>query len=161
MSNLFPKKKIIRVMMLIASVSAIFAIMASKPVYAHSRPLNPCWATACEVRTTDAEGNPKVEFAPAETTYIHWSADGMINMTIYAPDGVTVDQEWTFLPSCGIDSFVPSHGNGIYEIECTGAPPTPIAVGTILVIPQLPLGTQLPIRTMFGAVFVKKKRRSH
>lgn len=156
MLNLFAKEKLIRIIIFLASVSAIFAIITPKSVHACGE-----WATACEVRTTDADCNPKVEFAPGETAYVHWSADGMINMTAYAPDGVTVDQEWTFLPCCGVDSFVPSHGNGIYEVECTGAPPTPIAVGTILVIPQLPLGTLLALCTMLGAVFFIKKRRRH
>jgi len=120
------------------------------------------WAIACSVWTTDADGDPKVRFVFGETVYVRWSANGMVNMTVYAPDGVTTDWEWVCLLSSGVVSFVPSHGMGIYEIDCTGARSTPIAISTFLVIPQLPfMGTLLALVTMLGAVFIAKKRRSH
>ena len=140
-------------------IKVLLVVYISSLIVVHAYAVS--WATACSVWTTDAHDNPKVEFAPDETVYVHWKANGMINMTVCAPDGVTIDQEWTYLPEDGVNSFAPSHGNGIYEIECTGAATTPIAVGTILVIPQLPLGTLLALCTMFGAVFIIKKRRSH
>ena len=125
-------------------------------------PLPSAWATMCSVWTTDAKGNPKVKFSPKETVYIRWDANGMVNMTVYAPDGVTTDQKWTCLLSSGVFSFAPSHGMGTYEIDCTGAQPKPIAIGTFLVIPQLPfLGSLLTLVTMLAAVFITKKRRTH
>jgi len=102
-------------------------------------------ATVCTVWTTDVGGTPKGEFTAGETVYVHWNANGMVDMTVYAPDGVTVDQQWLGLGPSGTVSFVPSHGNGIYSIQCTGAPAVAIAVSTFLVVPEVPLGAAMAV----------------
>ena len=118
-------------------------------------------ATVCSVWTTDSDGDPKVKFDPGEIVYVNWEADGMVNMVVYAPDGVTVEQEWTNLPSSGVNTLVPSQGKGIYEIRCTGAKPTHIALGTFFLIPELPFyGSLLALATMLGTFFIMRKRRN-
>jgi len=114
----------------------------------------------CNIWTTDADGDPSVKFDYGETVYVHWEADGMVNMAIYAPDGVNIEQEWTSLPSSGVNSLAPSHGYGIYEIRCTGAEPMYIAIGTFFVIPELPLyGSLLALVTMLGTFLIIRKHR--
>lgn len=122
------------------------------------------WATTCNVWTTDKDGNLKGASTPfdlGETVYIHWTANGLINLTVYAPDGTTIDHSWTFLAN-STASFVPAHGTGIYTIVVPGVQGTwPIAVGTFNVIPQIPLGTIMALGTMIGSVFFVRKVRPH
>jgi len=116
------------------------------------------WASAGMVWTLDADGEPEMDFVPGEKVYIHWKANGMINMTIIAPDGVSVEKEWVYLPCSGVNSFLPSHGRGIYEVSCTGAEVKIISVGSIFVIPEMPfLPSLLALVAMFSAVFVTKR----
>lgn len=82
-------------------------------------------------------------------------------MTVYAPDGITIDQKWTNLARSGSISFVPSHGGGIYEIYATGAKSKLIAVGTFLVVPELPLGAIRATIASFGAFGLVKLRKKY
>ena len=116
-------------------------------------------ATVCEVWSTDVDGNPEIEFDLGETVYIHWKADGEVDIVVYAPNGVTVDQEWQNQQSNGVVSFVPSHGSGIYTVECKGSI-RPIAVGTFRMhaVPELPFGTIVALCVMLVALIIKTAR---
>ena len=122
------------------------------------------WATCCNVWTTDSGGTPKGVSTPfnlGETVYIHWDANGQINLTVYAPDGTTKDHEWSFLTN-STASFLPNHGNGIYTIVVPSSHTQwPIAVGGFETIPQLPVGTIMGLGTMIVSVFFVRKIRAH
>ena len=121
------------------------------------------WAKTCNVSTTDLNGNPKgvtTPFNVNEIVYINWTANGQINMTVYQPDGITVDHAWTFLTNNSAH-YTPTHGTGIYTIVVPTFPAKqwPLAVGTFEVLPQIPFGTILALVTMIGSVFIVHKIR--
>ena len=105
-------------------------------------------ATVASVWTTDASGNPEVEFNPSEPVYLHWQGNGCVNITVRYHDG-TVDQQWLNLCTSGVKSFVPSHGSGPYNITCTACTKqTMIAYGTFLfAVPEYLLGTLMALAT--------------
>lgn len=106
--------------------------------------LLPC-ATVVSVWTTDASGTPKVSFN-SEPVYVHWQADGAVNITVRYQDG-TVDAQWLNLGTSGVKSFSPSHGNGFYNVTCTACTQqTMIAYGSFLfVVPEYLLGTLMAL----------------
>ncbi|MFQ6094593.1 MAG: hypothetical protein ACE5NN_00475 [Candidatus Bathyarchaeia archaeon] len=118
-------------------------------------------ATVCQVWTTDDVDDPKVEYDVDETVYVHWNGDGEVDIIVYAPDGMTIDQEWKNQQSSGVRSFVPSHGSGIYTIECTGGTTRAIAVGTfqVHVVPEIPFGTVLVLCVMLASFAIKRALR--
>jgi hypothetical protein len=120
------------------------------------------WATICNVTTTDSASNPKTDFNPGDTVYVHWTANGNINITVYyetAPNTYIKDGEsWTNQASSGVVSFVPQHGAGYYEINCTGAAAKNIAVSSIQVVPEFIFGTIAAVGAAFAAFGIFKIR---
>jgi hypothetical protein len=118
-------------------------------------------ATVGSVWTTDSSGNPRDTFNLDEMVYIHWSANGEVDITL-SHDVNGLDNRWENQPSSGTIAYVPTQGAGYYTIECTGAPSRTIAVGTFFVIPELAFGTVAALIASFGAFgLVKlKKHRS-
>jgi hypothetical protein len=98
-------------------------------------------ATVASVWTTNSTGAATVEYKAGETVYLHWKANGNVNITVFDPSS-NVEQNWLNLDAFGDKSFVPSHGPGIYSIECRACKQQKlIAYGTFLVIPETVLGT--------------------
>jgi len=116
-------------------------------------------ATVASAWTTDADGNPKVLFDFAETIYIHWKADGTVNIKVEFEDGTT-DGSWPDQPSEGVIEYDPSKGAGFYSIYCTGANAMLVAYGRMLVIPALPFGTLMATVTSFGALGIIKLKKA-
>jgi hypothetical protein len=101
-------------------------------------------ATVASVWTTDASGNPKVSFN-SESVYVHWQADGAVNITVRYQDG-TVDKQWLNQGTNGNNSFSPSHGNGFYNINFTACTQqTMIAYGSFFFVPEYALGTLMAL----------------
>jgi len=116
-------------------------------------------ATYGTVWTTDGSGTPKITFNPGETIYIHWVANGNVNIRL-SHKASGLDHEWLNQPPSGVIGHVPTKGTGYYTIECTGAQSKEIAVGTVFVIPELVLGTVAALIASFGA-FRLMKLKTH
>jgi hypothetical protein len=108
--------------------------------------------------TTDINGNPKIQFNLGETVYIHWAADGTVDITVNYQDA-TNDGSWTDQLATGVIPYVPSLGAGSYLISCTGASIILIAYGTIFVVPEVPIGIIVALAGFFGAFGTFKLRR--
>lgn len=115
-------------------------------------------AKSATLWTTDINGAAKTQFNLGETVYIHWLADGTIDIIAKYQDG-SQDQQWPNQGISGIIQYVPGKGAGIYYILGTGAAPITIACGTILVIPEVQLGTLMAV-TAFIAGFGFKIRKA-
>jgi len=118
-------------------------------------------ATYGSVWTTDTSDVNKIKFDPGETVRIHWKADGTVDIAVFKIGG-GLEPGFPILnqPQESHYDFVPSQGNGFYQIFVTGAAPWIIAYGTIFVIPQLPLGVLMAVVgcfVAFGAVKLKKR----
>ncbi|MCK4433915.1 hypothetical protein KAU92_00380 [Candidatus Bathyarchaeota archaeon] len=138
----------------IAGLTIIVALLFTAEAYG--------WATVANVWTTDADDVPKETFLLGEEVYVHWMADGMVNITAYYESG-DVDEEWANLGKSGTVSFVPEHGVGYYDIVCTGAEKLTIAYATIHVIPEFLFGTIGGVGGLsaaFALFGILKRRRS-
>jgi len=116
-------------------------------------------ATYASVWTTDTSNVNKIKFDPGETVRIHWKADGTVNIDVWKIGG---DREFLISdqPEEGYYDFVPSQGNGFYQIWVTGASAgVTIAYGTFFVIPELPLGVLMAVVGCFAAFGALKFRR--
>lgn len=132
----------------------LLLVLAISPSVVYAFP-----ATVCTLTITDENGNPKVEFTLDETVYIHWTANGEVTITVYGPDGTTVDNEWINVPSSGEESFVPSLGGGIYTVDCTATGSRAIAVGTFLfAVPEVPMGTAMVLVLSLSALVLLKRK---
>ena len=116
-------------------------------------------ATVASVWTTDSSGDPKVLFDFGETIYIHWEADGTVNIKVEFEDGTT-DGSWSDQPSEGEIAYDPTMGAGFYSIYCTGANAMLVAYGRVFVIPVLPFGTLMATLTSFGALGIVKLKKT-
>ena len=116
-------------------------------------------ATYGSVWTTDASGISKIEFNLGETVYIHWNANGHVDITL-SHDVNGLDMRWEDLDRSGTIPYVPTKGAGYYTIECTGAQAKKIAVGTIFIVPELVFGTVAALIASFGA-FGLMKLKTH
>ncbi len=117
-------------------------------------------ATVGNVWTTDVNGNIKLQFNLGETVYVHWSANGIVNIVANGPSGF--DQQWlgqSGNPGAPI-TYTPAQGVGYYSITCTGAETKMIAYGTIFVVPQLPMGILAAIGACFTAFGIMKFRQA-
>lgn len=121
-------------------------------------------ATYAEVLTTDTSNISKITFNLGETVCLHWLADGIVNISVTkggVPDpGCQLTNVGGIANSEYIYDFTPSLGTGIYEITVTSAQSITIAVGTLDVVPDAPIGAITAIVAIFAAfgVFAWKKR---
>ena len=135
-----------------------FATLCSLALVFSIRGAYAATATYATLWTTDVSGNPKIKFEVGETVYIHWKADGTVNIRVYYQDGSNVfwvdDQ-----PNEGSVTFTPSE-TGYYIVICTGAGPLPIiAGGTFFVIPELAFGTVTATIAGLGSLGLAKLKR--
>ncbi len=123
---------------------------------------DPGLATVANVWTTDVNGNVKLQFQLGETVYIHWTANGLVNIAASGPSGP--DGNWIDQPAhptpAQIIAWVPTQGVGYYSVTCTGAQTKVVAYGTILVVPQIPLGILAAVGSCFAAFGVVKFRKT-
>ena len=116
-------------------------------------------ATAAIIWTADASEKPKLSFDFGETIYIHWEADGTVNIKVEFED-LTDDGIWLDQPSEGVVAYDPTKGAGLYSIYCTGANTMLVAYGRVFVIPVLPFGTLMATVTSFGALGIIKLKKT-
>ena len=133
----------------------VFAMMLTASVaYAPGVPT----ATYGVVWTTDKDGNAKITFDITETVYIHWAADGSVNIEVKSE--IATYGPWFKTDTSGVMEFHPSEV-GYHRISCTGAQVFEIAVGRFFVIPDLPFGTLMAAIACFGAFGAMKLKRKH
>lgn len=117
-------------------------------------------ATAASVWTTDTSNSAKLTFNIGQTVCIHWNANGNVNITTYGPSGQ--DSQWLNYGNSGTKDWVPSQGVGVYYIVVTGAPRYwPIAVGSVSVIPEVPIGAAVIFAGMLGAFAMVARKKSY
>lgn len=99
---------------------------------------------------TDVTGTKQIDFALNQIVYIHWIADGTVNITVTDANKVVVysktDQPTTASPL----QFTPPQG-GYYTVNCTGAPSAALSVWTLFVVPESILGTLMATSAGFAA----------
>lgn len=140
-------------LLLIIPFVALAILLTMSKVYAPTTPT----ATYGVVWTTDGAGNAKVMFDITDTIYIHWAADGSVNIEIKS-------ETKTYGPyyesaNSGVMDFTPSEV-GFHTVSCTGANVVEFAVGKFFVVPDLPLGTLMGLVACFAGFGIMKLRKS-
>jgi hypothetical protein len=127
-----------------------FALAAS---LVHAAP-----ATSASIWTTDSIGNPKNQFNPGETVYIHWSVappGSTVDIYIQNSGGVTIATVGLTLdantqqPQTWVTTTT-----GFYKVVAVGAVNSvvyEIAVGTFFIVPESVFGTILAVISGFAA----------
>lgn len=107
-------------------------------------------ATVAGLTITDVAGTKKIDFVLNQVIYIHWIADGTVDITVRDVNNVVVysktDQPATASPL----QFTPPQG-GYYMVSCTGAPSATLSVWTLFVVPESILGTLMATGAGFAA----------
>lgn len=117
-------------------------------------------ATVANVWTTDSAGNMKLIFDAGETVYLHWMANGNINLTVIYLADDSIDHYWLNLPESGVQSFVPANGAGYYGINATACVEQKrIACGSYLILPEYELGALFGLISCFAGFVVFKSKR--
>jgi hypothetical protein len=143
----------VRVALLLIGIFALSAIIG----LAHATVPR---ATVATLDIRDSTGAERVDFNFGETVYFNWTANGQVDINVYFDNG-TLSQSWLSQPSTGQVSYVPPEP-GYYYVECTGARPRVLAVGTFLVIPDVPFGPILSIvasLAAFGIIMTRRRPR--
>ena len=112
----------------------------------------PPTATTATLYILDSSGAARVGFNLGETVYFNWTADGTVDVKVYF-DNDTLAQDWLSQANTGQVSFVPPEP-GYYYVQCTGARPRVLAVGTFFVVPDVPLGPILSIVASLAALSI-------
>jgi hypothetical protein len=110
------------------------------------------WATVATFDVRNGAGQQTVNFNIGDTVHFNWTANGVVNITLYAdPDYVNSISSWNFSGSTGEVTWTPQT-TGIYEVDFTGARSRLIAVGTFFVVPYVPFGPILSIGACVAAL---------
>jgi hypothetical protein len=111
-------------------------------------------ATVASVWTTDISNNPKNEFSPSESVFIHWHPtpdNAVVDIKVVDTSNNVVAGPWNNLPVSNTPlSFVPPH-SGYYKVLVNGQPASEIAVATVFVLPESVLGTIMTLFTGLAA----------
>lgn len=142
---MYPRKAIYILILLMVLVLPIRAAYAAT-------------AKVASVWTTDTSNNPKALFNAGETIRIRWSADGTVDILVRFQDS-SIDGSWSNKPNTGYVDYNPTRGQGLYMVYCTGAQTVTIAYGTLMVVPELPLGTIGAFLGPLAALAIYRKRR--
>jgi hypothetical protein len=123
-------------------------------------------AQSASVWTTDDAGNHENQFDIGETITINWNADpegSTVDITIYNEAGNPIGYSWSGLTNdkSGTISFTAS-AKGVYYIDVTGVSVRfPVAVGTVLVVPESAFGALAAVGAglaAFGSVAIIKRK---
>jgi hypothetical protein len=112
-------------------------------------------ATYGSVWTSDSGGTKKIMYNNGETVYIHWELDGTGDIETYL--GATLDQDLGVTASnTGSTTWNPGLGNGLYTIKVNGVSMSTVAIATVFVVPELPLGIMMATIGCFAALGTMK-----
>lgn len=141
-----------RVLLLLVGVLAVSAAVSLTRATA-------LWATVATFDVRNGAGQQTVNFNTGETVHFNWTANGMVNITLYAdPDYDNPISSWNSSASTGEVTWTPQ-ATGIYEVDFTGARSRLIAVGTFFVVPDVPFGPILSIGVCFAALGIVVMRK--
>jgi hypothetical protein len=130
----------------------LVAVLAMSTAVSLTRATTAPWATVATLDIRNGAGQQTANFNTGEIVHFNWTANGMVNITLYAdPDYVNPISSWNFSASTGEATWTPQ-ATGLYEVDCTGARSRLIAVGTFFVVPYVPFGPILSIGACVAAL---------